>query len=141
MKNIPGTDAFDMAKLISTVEASIGFDRLQKMRDDSSTGGALGQVSNIELELLKSSLANLEQSQSMPQFKTNLEAVKKHYRDSVAAIELQRKGMQFPKEEDVRKYLQNQSGQPSQGPITQSMVDKLKEKVQERKRGITRGAR
>jgi len=50
--------------MIKVIEANIGFGKLQAMREASPTGGALGQVSNIELDLLKSVIGSLEQSQS-----------------------------------------------------------------------------
>jgi len=83
MKNIPSSAANDVMANIKTIEAAVGFDRLQAMRDASPTGGALGQVSNIELDLLKSSLANLNQAQSKEQFLTNLAQVKEVYNDIV----------------------------------------------------------
>lgn len=83
MKNIPSSAAGDVAANIKTIEAAIGFDRLQAMRDASPTGGALGQVSNIELDLLKSSVAALNQSQSRGQFIENLEIVKAQYMEVV----------------------------------------------------------
>jgi hypothetical protein len=83
LKNFPATAANDVMQNIKTIEAAVGFDRLQAMRDASPTGGALGQVSNIELDLLKSSLANLNQSQSKGQFLTNLAQVKQVYNDIV----------------------------------------------------------
>ncbi len=86
---IAGTPAHDTKMAIETVVSSIGFDRLQKMRDDSPTGGALGQVSERELAQLNASLGNLRQSQSREQFKANLALVKKHYLSSVRAIEAQ----------------------------------------------------
>ena len=79
LKNFPATAANDVMQNIKTIEAAVGFDRLQAMRDASPTGGALGQVSNIELDLLKSSLANLNQSQTKGQFLTNLAQVKQVY--------------------------------------------------------------
>ena len=83
MKNIPSSAANDVMANIKTIEAAVGFDRLQAMRDASPTGGALGQVSNIELDLLKSSLANLNQAQSKEQFLVNLSQVKQVYNDIV----------------------------------------------------------
>ena len=83
LKNFPATAANDVMANIKTIEAAVGFDRLQAMRDASPTGGALGQVSNIELDLLKSSLANLNQSQSKGAFLTNLAQVKQVYNDIV----------------------------------------------------------
>jgi len=89
MSLIPGTPAHDTNANIETVISSIGFDRLQRMRDESPTGGALGQVSERELSQLNASLGNLRQSQSLEQFKRNLALVKKHYLASVEAIRQQ----------------------------------------------------
>ena len=77
--NIGGTLAADINALISPIEASIGFDRLQRMREESPTGGALGQVSEMELNLLKASLQSLSQSQSPEQFLENLDEVERRY--------------------------------------------------------------
>ena len=86
---IPGTPAYDTKMQIETVVSSIGFDRLQKMRDESPTGGALGQVSERELSQLNASLGNLRQSQSRDSFLRNLAQVKKHYKSTVEAIRQQ----------------------------------------------------
>jgi hypothetical protein len=82
MKNLSGSNAHDVETLIQTVVSSIGFDRLQAMRDASPTGGALGQVSERELDQLNASIANLKQSQSLGQFKAQLQR-------TVAAINAQ----------------------------------------------------
>lgn len=89
MALIPGTPAYDTNAQIETVISSIGFDRLQKMRDESPTGGALGQVSERELSQLNASLGNLRQSQSRESFKRNLQQVKRHYLAAVEAIRRQ----------------------------------------------------
>ena len=86
---VPGTPAHDALNSINTIEAAVGFDRLQKMRDDSPTGGALGQVTERELALLSQSLGSLKQSSSREQFVANLEAVEQHYQAAVAAVEAQ----------------------------------------------------
>lgn len=49
-----GNDANELESRLNTILSIIGFNRLQKMRMDSPTGGALGQVSNIENKLLQS---------------------------------------------------------------------------------------
>jgi hypothetical protein len=49
------------------------------MRDESKTGGALGQVSDNELRLLSSAVAALDIGQSNETLKTNLDRVRKHY--------------------------------------------------------------
>ena len=69
---IGGTDAANLRQAITTIESSIGFDRLKKMREESPTGGALGQVSERELSLLNASLGSLSQMQSKEQLRTNL---------------------------------------------------------------------
>jgi hypothetical protein len=89
LSSVPGTPAHDVLNSINTIEAAVGFDRLQKMRDDSPTGGALGQVTERELALLSQSLGSLKQSSSREQFVANLEAVEKHYQAAVAAVEAQ----------------------------------------------------
>ena len=76
---IPGTPSADFGRLLSTIKANAGFDKLQAMRDASPTGGALGQVSNIELGLLQSAIGNLEQSQSEKQLRENLQRVRSIY--------------------------------------------------------------
>jgi hypothetical protein len=61
-KEVPLTASKELAGYVTTIQATLAFDRLQRMRDESKTGGALGQVSNIELDLLKSSVAALDPS-------------------------------------------------------------------------------
>lgn len=64
---IPATPARDLAAKLETIQADAAFGALQKMRDNSKTGGALGQVSERELALLRSSQAPLDQAQSPSQ--------------------------------------------------------------------------
>jgi hypothetical protein len=81
LKQLPGTNAFDVSGLVKTIRGNIGFDRLQQMRDASPTGGALGQVAVQELEMLQSVLGNLDQAQSEEQFLANLNRVESIYSD------------------------------------------------------------
>lgn len=78
-KKIPGTSAYDVNALTTTIKANIGFDRLQRMRMESPTGGALGNVSNQELESLQATLGNLDQSQSQKQFEEQLQIIENMY--------------------------------------------------------------
>lgn len=80
LKYIPGFKAKDLQETIKTIKANIGFDKLQDMRLQSPTGGALGQVAVQELEALQASIASMEQSQSPTQLKENLGLVLDHYR-------------------------------------------------------------
>lgn len=72
-RGIPGTNASDLSALITTIEANVGFDTLQAMRNASPTGGALGAISERELALLTSTLGSLSQTQSSAQLTQNLE--------------------------------------------------------------------
>lgn len=81
-KDIPGSPAYDLAQQLMTIKANLGFDKLQEMRNNSPTGGALGQVSDVEGKLLQSAWASVEQSQSPGQLLDNLNKVKKLKSDS-----------------------------------------------------------
>lgn len=83
---IPGSVARDLEATIDTIKANLGFDRLQQMREESPTGGALGQVSEMELRLLNSAVQNLNTDQSPEQLRRNLELVRKHYQNFKEAI-------------------------------------------------------
>jgi hypothetical protein len=78
---IPGTSRVDAEALAETIKANIGFDRLQQMREASPTGGALGQVSNQELNTLQAVLGNLSFSQSQENLERNLGRLKTIYAD------------------------------------------------------------
>lgn len=72
LKHLPGTDAQKVSNLLATVQANIGFDKLQAMREASPTGGALGQVSERELSFLQGVFGSLEQSQTADELRYNL---------------------------------------------------------------------
>lgn len=83
---LPGTPARDLEATISTIKANIGFDRLQEMRDASPTGGALGQVSERELQFLQYVIANLDLSQSPEQLQQNLNVVRQSLQESAQRL-------------------------------------------------------
>lgn len=76
---LPASGAKDLESTITTVKANIGFDRLQRMRAESPTGGALGQVAVQELVALQSTIANLDTAQSTEQFKANMQIALQQY--------------------------------------------------------------
>ena len=79
IKWIPMTDARALGKAIETVKANIGFDRLQRMRDMSKTGGALGQVAIQELDALQNSITSLDQGADEETLRANLMKVLSSY--------------------------------------------------------------
>lgn len=93
----PGSPAYDLRKDVDTLLSNAGFDRLQEMRDNSPTGGALGQVAVVELEMLQSSAQALYASQSKEQFLRNLQSFKEQ---RAASLENIRKAY----EEDYQRF-------------------------------------
>lgn len=76
LARIPQTDARNFQAELDTLKANIAFNELTAMREASKTGGALGQVSNIELNLLQSALGALDTGQSPANIKNQLEKIK-----------------------------------------------------------------
>lgn len=75
LATIPGTEAANFKARLDTLKSQVGFGVLQNMRNNSKTGGALGQVSNIEEKLLQENLAALDRAQSPQEFKASLERI------------------------------------------------------------------
>lgn len=78
---VAGTPAHDLSKTLVGIQSNLGFDTLQQMRENSPTGGALGSVTERELELLQSTWGSLMQSQSEPQFRYHLNRLKEIKRE------------------------------------------------------------
>lgn len=72
---LPGTDASRLEEAIRPIKAIIGFDRLQQMREESKTGGALGAVAVRELEFLQAVQGSLAISQDRQVIKNNMRAI------------------------------------------------------------------
>lgn len=87
LRMIPGTAAYDLAKNLQTIDANSAFSALQEMREASPTGGALGQVTEKELELLKSTVANLDPNQSQDAFLGNLKTARDFYTGMLTRLE------------------------------------------------------
>jgi hypothetical protein len=83
---VPGSPSADLKADLLTIQANAGFDKLQEMRDNSPTGGALGQVSERELALLQATWSNLEQSQSPEQLRQRLQEFSQQIEDSWARV-------------------------------------------------------
>ena len=78
------TDEKSVKGLVTQIQAGLAFDELKKMRKESKTGGALGSVSNIEINLLQSAIAALDPS--APNFGDQLKVVRRHYQNFKDAI-------------------------------------------------------
>lgn len=75
LASIPGSQAADTQAQVNTLKARMGFEQLQKMREASPTGGALGQVAVQELEFLQATVQNLSFNQSDEQARENIKLI------------------------------------------------------------------
>lgn len=71
-KWLPSTDARALDNSLTSVKSNLGFEKLQQMRENSPTGGALGQVSDFENKLLQSTFGTLDQFSDQDVFVKNL---------------------------------------------------------------------
>jgi len=72
---IPGSDAADVEKLTKTLQGNIAFKKLADMKAASPTGGALGAISERELDLLASNLGSIDPGLSFFLFKENIDSI------------------------------------------------------------------
>ena len=89
MAGIEGSGAYDLRNIIDTLRANIGFDTLGQMREMSPTGGALGQVSEIELKLLYSAITALDANMSEAEVRKGITEIQGHYENMIYMIENQ----------------------------------------------------
>ena len=82
LRGVPGTAAYDLEKTIETIRANVGFDKLSEMRENSPTGGALGNVTEKEIAFLQAVLGSLETGQSPEQLRQTLTEVKQFLTES-----------------------------------------------------------
>jgi len=101
---IPGTSAYNVQKRIDSVKANVGFDKLQAMRDASPTGGALGQVSELELMYLQSTIDMMEPGMGAEAFMEAMQRVRRHYDRFIAALDDRRTAREVTWEELMMKY-------------------------------------
>jgi hypothetical protein len=74
--NVPGSPATNVAARLEAVKSQVAFAVLQAMRNMSKTGGALGQVSNFEEQMLQNNLAAItDRNQSHESMKANLQKI------------------------------------------------------------------
>jgi len=76
---VPGSQTADLNAALTTLKALVGFDALQKMRESSPTGGALGQITERELAFLQSVQGSLNTSQSTAQLTATIQRIQKSF--------------------------------------------------------------
>ncbi len=73
---LPGTESRNFAAELNTLKSNIAFNELTQMRAASKTGGALGQVSDREGQLLSDALGALDAGQTPANVKAQLLKIK-----------------------------------------------------------------
>ena len=116
---IPGTGGFTVARLLDTIRANVGFEKLQQMRQSSPTGGALGQVSDFENRLMQATFGALGQSQNRDEFLFNLQRVHDVFLDIVHG-----EGQGPPRKlsAEQRRFTQEMAPPAEQAPAQQPAV-------------------
>lgn len=94
LKNVPKTDAYRLNQKLETIIATIGFDRLQRMREESPTGGALGQVAVLELKFLQKTEGSFDIGQDADTLRKRLNILKESYGKTVTEVNKDVKRMQ-----------------------------------------------
>ena len=113
---VPMSDARALGKAIATIKANIGFDRLQRMRDMSKTGGALGQVAIQELDALQNSITSLDQGADEETLRANFmkvlgsyERVRSIFSQQLSALNSEQNVRVDPK--TGKRYVQGPNGE------------------------------
>ncbi len=79
LRELPMTSARTLNNAITMVKSNLGFDRIQQMREESKTGGALGAVTEKEIDLLQSTVQRLDQLTDPAELRRALKVVKEQY--------------------------------------------------------------
>lgn len=80
--NVPGGVGADATAKLGNLKSQTAFNVLQTLRDSSKTGGALGQVSNYEEQLLQDNIAALDRAQSLPEYQAQLNKIIQYTNDA-----------------------------------------------------------
>jgi len=122
---IPATTAKDLQRNLESISANIAFDKLQSMRENSPTGGALGQVSDLENKLLAAVQGSLMQDQSVPQLKENLANIK----NMLQELRVEKQAAFDADFRDVQQKGQSTIPQESEAPFqTKTVIERRRSK-------------
>ena len=85
--NIPGGAAANAQALLDNLTSKAALGSLQELRNSSKTGGALGQVSDKDIQLLKDSLVALARTQSYSEYQKQLDKINEYVAKIKAQME------------------------------------------------------
>jgi hypothetical protein len=78
MSLVPGSEAHTLKADLTRLLADTGFNKLMEIKSASATGGALGSVTEKELDLLQASVTAMWQSTTKEDFMNNLRMYEQH---------------------------------------------------------------
>jgi hypothetical protein len=81
-----GTAQQTLIGKLDTIKANIGFGALQNMRENSPTGGALGNVSNFEVNRLEATINKLDATADPEVLKDNLREVEEQFQRTARSV-------------------------------------------------------
>lgn len=129
ISGVPTTSAKALQTSLETIRANVGFDKLQDMRNNSPTGGALGPVSDFENKLLASVVRSLDQGLEPDVLRKNLEFIKQN----VAELGSQRRAA-F--ESDFAGFgAEKAPASPAQKAVDEMTEEEIKAELQRLKSG------
>ena len=96
-----------LKQAVKSLQAEFGFDTLQKMRAASKTGGALGQVSERELDLLINALRSIDIEGDPETLQGNFDKVIEHYENYKNEMRI------------MQNNLRSQAGQTIDKPLSE----------------------
>ena len=79
LSELPASTARKLQGEIDTIISNLTFDKLQSIREDSPTGGAVGQVSDRDMKLLGSTVAALDPMDDLDTFLERLDRIERQF--------------------------------------------------------------
>ena len=113
LKNIPTTGANKLNFALDTIKAQLGFAELNAMRQASPTGGALGQVTERELDFLQRTIKALETELPSEDLRANLTEVRNVMMAIANGVEDPRVGKVISLDEKLELDAGGESASPS----------------------------
>ena len=90
-KYVPNSSVAQLDQSLETINNVIASDSLYKMRISSPTGGALGNTSNADIQLLKNSIVSLNSVKDPKKLQEGLYVVQMRFLDTIHGTESERK--------------------------------------------------
>jgi hypothetical protein len=114
-----------MGSVLAPIKAELSFNRLQTMRENSPTGGALGNVSNFEVDNLQKTAGLFDADMPLPMLTENLTDLRSRFLDTIHGTAEQRaalveQGVVTPEQNAQIEALYQRAAAPQSGGLDES---------------------